>query len=442
MASTADFENAVVTEADIKDAGALLFENLGIALVDVDPGQLSSMETVVADNESPIPSVEPEEYVYAMKDGDDYPPSMIDDLYGYRDAIDSLIQNLDQPAPDEGAEAEMGVQATYSDTADLTWGPRATRAAYSACNGNGIRVAVLDTGFDLAHPDFAGRSPITASFVPGESVQDGHGHGTHCIGTACGPKSPAGTNRRYGVATNATILAGKVLNHAGSGTDSWILAGINWGLQNNAVIISMSLGARVAIGQGFKMAYEQAARNALNANSLIVAAADNNGNNVPVSSPANCPSIMAVGALNSSLQGEYRRARGCGVFQRQDAGQVRNLERHQHDHAARGRLRGTVGAEPKRPRPATMEQVARHGPGYRAARRAVGRRPGPGAVVPTRHCSPPALVAPLAAILALPDRPALIGPRYRKPLPRRPRRGNRRREGALSPDQPGIMLGP
>ena len=204
-------------------------------------------------------------------------------------------------APAEAEAEEAGVAAAYADTANLTWGLQATLAASSLCTGRGIRIAVLDTGFDLTHPDFAGRSPVTASFVPGEAVQDGHGHGTHCIGTSCGPKAPAGTPRRYGIATEATILAGKVLSNAGSGQDAWILAGINWAIQNRAIVISMSLGAPVQPGQGFKQAYEQAAQAALNAGALIVAAAGNSGNQ-PVGSPANCPSILSVAAVDANLQ--------------------------------------------------------------------------------------------------------------------------------------------
>ena len=66
-------------------------------------------------------------------------------------------------------------------------------------SGTGIKVAVLDTGMDLGHPDFAGRGIISRSFVPGEAVQDEHSHGTHCIGTALGSDRP-GTLPRYGIA--------------------------------------------------------------------------------------------------------------------------------------------------------------------------------------------------------------------------------------------------
>ena len=59
---------------------------------------------------------------------------------------------------------------------------------------------MLDTGIDLGHPDFAGRVIAASRSSPAQPVQDGHGHGTHCTGTAAGPKSPPGPKPRYGVA--------------------------------------------------------------------------------------------------------------------------------------------------------------------------------------------------------------------------------------------------
>ena len=65
-------------------------------------------------------------------------------------------------------------------------------------------------------PDFADRTITVAVVRPGQAVQDGHGHGTHCIGTAAGPKCPA-SRPRYGVAYEAEIFAGKVLYNTGLG---------------------------------------------------------------------------------------------------------------------------------------------------------------------------------------------------------------------------------
>lgn len=199
---------------------------------------------------------------------------------------------------ESGPAAAQGIP----DTAELTWGVQAVLAAESGYTGRGIRVAVLDTGFDAAHPDFAGRDVTTESFVTGEDSHDGHGHGTHCIGTSCGPRTLAGA-RGYGVAPEASIFAGKVLSNQGSGSDTGILAGIDWALQNDCQIISMSLGADV---REVHPPYVAAGRRALERGTLIIAAAGNNaqrsaGNPGFVGAPANSPFIMAVGALDSNL---------------------------------------------------------------------------------------------------------------------------------------------
>jgi len=315
VAHSADFDNAVVRDSDLVGRNALILEHLGLAVVDADPDQHRSLEMAVADDSNPVLSVEPELFVIPYSEYEEEPgpggleealltPAGREYLRGYSDAIQSLSSQLLGAARLEGT---MEAAATFADTSALTWGLQATRVDKSRLSGSGIRVAVLDTGLDFKHPDFAGRSIISASFVPGvPTAQDGHGHGTHCTGTACGPQTPpaSGTSRRYGIAHKATILIGKVLDDLGSGQTGWILAGINWAIQNKAVIISMSLGSPVQVGQKYSFYYEQTALTALNNNCLIIAAAGNNGQSplyYPVASPANCPSVMGVGALDVNL---------------------------------------------------------------------------------------------------------------------------------------------
>jgi subtilisin family serine protease len=161
-------------------------------------------------------------------------------------------------------------------------------------SGVGIKVAVLDTGMDLGHPDFAGRPFITQSFV-GQPVQDLNSHGTHCIGTSCGPKAPAGPIQRYGIAFKATIFAGKVLSNAGSGTSASVLAGLNWAIANRCAVISMSLGSQAPV----QAAYTAAGASALSKGCLIIAAAGNAASNT--GAPANSPTIMSVAALDPTL---------------------------------------------------------------------------------------------------------------------------------------------
>jgi subtilisin family serine protease len=210
IARSTDFENHSFTADQLENVGASVFESIGAAVVDLDPDQVQSIR---AASETTILAVEPERVVYAI-------------------GADSISAPTNQG----------NLSTTTLVDGNATWGLQATNVVDSPYSGFGIKIAVLDTGFDLSHPDFAGRAITSKSFINGENVQDGNGHGTHCIGTACGPKTPV-MYPRYGIAYNAEIYAGKVLSNSGSGSDRSILAGIEWALSNRCQVISMSLGA-------------------------------------------------------------------------------------------------------------------------------------------------------------------------------------------------------
>jgi len=194
--------------------------------------------------------------------------------------------------------------ALAKDTQSSTWGIKLVGADKSKYTGKGIRIAVLDTGLDLKHPDFSGRIGKTKSFIDKENVRDGNGHGTHCAGSAAGARA-AGSRPRYGVAPDATVMAGKVLSNAGSGSVRSVVSGIKWAADNGAHIISMSLGAKTSVGTKPLPAFERAAGYALKKGALVIAAAGNDSNRAygfisPVSMPANSPSIMAVAAIDQA----------------------------------------------------------------------------------------------------------------------------------------------
>lgn len=312
--SVADLEERAVEGHQLESSEAVVFDELSVAVVDAAPDQAQALGAATTQEESPILAVEPERVVYALQ-AERYGSAPIpsfnptaptagpsaDFLRGYRDAVDSLVGRVLGDGGLPGGITEEVAAAAF-DESEFTWGLQATKAAASRFSGRGVRVAVLDTGLDLQHPDFQGRSISSRSFVLGEEAQDGHGHGTHCIGTACGPRQP-GQSPRYGIAFDADIFAGKVLSNRGSGSDGGILAGIAWAIANGCRVISMSLGAPVEPGQGFSPIFEAVAQRALAAGTLIVAAAGNESNRpqmiAPVGHPANCPSIMAVSALDA-----------------------------------------------------------------------------------------------------------------------------------------------
>jgi subtilisin len=195
--------------------------------------------------------------------------------------------------------------SSIPDNNSFTWGTQAIKVFNSKFTGKGINVAILDTGLNLAHPDFNGISIQSKPFVKKQAVEDGNGHGTHCCGISVGAVDKK-TNQRYGVALGANLFVGKVLSNAGSGSDGSILAGIEWALQNKCKVISMSLGAEVKPGETFSPAYEKIAQLALQSGCLIVAAAGNESERQfglvkPVGHPANCPSILSVAAIDNDL---------------------------------------------------------------------------------------------------------------------------------------------
>lgn len=298
-----DYEDSDVDLVEITQGDAMVFSNLGMAVVSAEPGETLGLQAA-EDAGDAVLSVSPELVHHVLTDVD------LDYLRGYRDGVADISQRLGASTSMESEASSAAAAALFADTAQATWGLQATRTLSSPHSGRGIKVAVLDTGFDLRHADFLGRKVTATSFVTGESAQDGHGHGTHCVGTACGPKTPP-SGPRYGVAYEAEIFVGKVLSNGGSGSDAGILAGISWAVAQGCAVISMSLGADVAV---VHPPYTAAGRRALQRGSLIIAAAGNNADRRVgkfgfVGPPASSPHIMAVGALEHQLDLAYFSAR-------------------------------------------------------------------------------------------------------------------------------------
>ena len=287
VADARDFTSQALGLDDVGDADAVLFPEIGAALVGGAAFEERglSVQTEITE-ESPIQTIEPEYFVFA----DDIPG---DYLRGFMRAVETITRDLTGAGSESGlpglAEAELEPQVLGA-----TWGLVRCKVPPSVRSGVGIRVAILDTGLDLGHPDFVGRLISSHSFV-GQPVQDLNSHGTHVTGTACGPKAPAGAKPRYGIGYKTQIFAGKVLSNTGSGTTATVLAGMNWAIANRCAVISMSLCSQSPV----QAAFTAAGQAALNKGCLKIAAAGNAS--AATGAPANSPTIIAVAALDPSL---------------------------------------------------------------------------------------------------------------------------------------------
>ena len=135
------------------------------------------------------------------------------------------------------SDAEGGEEMAQEQGA--TWGVQVTGALQSPYTGQGVTVAVLDTGIDATHEAFKGIKLVQKDFT-GEGNGDHHGHGTHVAGTIFGQTVKG---LRYSVAPGIRrALIGKVLGAKGGGTTQGIIEAIQWAVKEGAQIINMSLG--------------------------------------------------------------------------------------------------------------------------------------------------------------------------------------------------------
>jgi subtilisin family serine protease len=301
VADARDFGDDDTLEA-AGDADTVVLPEIGVAIMGGEGAveRQMGMQAVMAETpvDSPVESIDPEHFVFAANTPAEYlrgfagleSASPNEYLRGFLRAAETIAADLGEV---RARRAEFPEEDAL--VVGATWGLIACKVPPSTRNGAGIRVAVLDTGLDLGHPDFAGRPVLAEQFV-GQPVQDLNGHGTHCTGTACGPQAPAGTTPRYGIAYRANIAIGKVLSNAGMSVDGSVLLGMRWAVANRCEVISMSLG-----GQGGPHpSYTNAGQAALNNGLLIIAAAGNASQ--ATGAPANSPTIMSVASLDSNLR--------------------------------------------------------------------------------------------------------------------------------------------
>lgn len=185
-----------------------------------------------------------------------------------------------------------GQQSVSTTTETVPWGVDRIRAplAWDITKGKGIKVAVLDTGIDFTHPDIVPNYKGGISFVSSEtSPRDFNRHGTHVAGTIGAAMNDSGV---IGVAPSAYLYAVKVLATNGSGNWSWLIAGIEWCINNGIQVINMSLG-----GSSVPTALQTICDLAWDRGLILVAAAGNEGGrdtDDTVGYPAKYKSVIAV----------------------------------------------------------------------------------------------------------------------------------------------------
>jgi subtilisin family serine protease len=167
--------------------------------------------------------------------------------------------------------------------------PAAWQAGYT---GDGVTVAVVDTGIDESHPDLAGRVAAARDFT-GTGGDDTEGHGTHVASTIAGSGAAAG-GRYRGVAPDARLLDAKVCIGR-SCPESFIIAGMEWAVARGAKVVNMSLSGPDTPELD---PLEQALNNLTASHgTLFVTAAGNEGEDETVGSPASADAALAVGAV-------------------------------------------------------------------------------------------------------------------------------------------------
>ncbi|MFH2204814.1 MAG: S8 family peptidase [Elusimicrobiota bacterium] len=173
---------------------------------------------------------------------------------------------------------------------EIQWGVDRVHApeAWKKTRGAGVKVAVVDTGIDPKHTEFAGRIKGGYNAIDKEQPwDDDHSHGTHVAGIIAAALDGKGV---VGVAPEAELYAVKVLSKDGSGSLFGIIGGIMWCIENKMDVVNMSLGS----SQGNFM-FQFAVKRMEMADIPLIAAAGNDGG--PVGYPAAYSGAIAVSAL-------------------------------------------------------------------------------------------------------------------------------------------------
>ena len=218
-------------------------------------------------------------------------------LQGFAGRFDEhAIQGVRRNPNVESVEQDRVVTVAATQTG-ATWGldrvdqrARPLDGAYTYdTEAAGVHAYIVDTGIRLTHSQFSGRIGNGFDAVTsGGNANDCNGHGTHVAGTVGGTT--------YGVAKRVTLHPVRVLSCSGSGSNSGVIAGVDW-VARNAIKPAV---ANMSLGGGASSALDTAVRNAITAGVTFVVAAGNDSANACNYSPARTAEAITVGSTTSS----------------------------------------------------------------------------------------------------------------------------------------------
>ena len=173
---------------------------------------------------------------------------------------------------------------------DQRTGPPDSFYAYNA-DGSGVTVYIIDTGINFTHTEYNGRAFTGIDEVTaGGTAADCNGHGSHVSGTVGGTT--------YGVAKKVKLIAVRVLDCAGSGSTSGVIAGIDWVTAQKKANPGVPSAANMSLGGGASPTLNTAVENSVAAGVVYAIAAGNDGLNACNYSPASAPNAITVGATD------------------------------------------------------------------------------------------------------------------------------------------------